>query len=329
MTRLSRFFGLPIPDVGQRDWGQRLLDWIQQAEVTLGCNSNQVMTGDDSYGLSESFTLAHISGPGTMDKANPTEGRWGRLLLQQAMVEGEESLGRLVGITQIVGLPSSLEFGTTLYHHAGSNALTEDPAEAVLIDSEGRLVFLPLGYCFAAAGRMFFNGLTPLQVCPVRLSSKVEQYKDGSLNPSGNFATAFDAGPALTLVFDAAVDQKHTDLMVPFLLGGEFDRWAGSDDPSVWAFRALFKTSGTATLSAYSVIDTAHVEHVIAGAGTASPGDYGWLSVMQKTIADLDGTFEPGRVCYLRLRATGASSAQIWVRPTPLVQYFPWIRWEG
>lgn len=327
-SRTTKHFGLPVPNFGGRDWGQKLLDWFDGAETTLGCNTNLVRAADVDHGIGERYTLAALDGAGNFVKADPSAGRWGRLLLQAPMVAGDEVLARLLGVSLALGLPVAVEAKGTVYHSASGNRLTDDPDHAVFL-SGGRLQFLPLGFAFSGGGSVFFNGLLPVQACPTIMSGRCDEHRDGSGNPADSFALLYDSGPAYHLQFDAAATVKHLDLLFPFVVGGDFDRWLATDSETVWGARATFKTQGSASLVARSVIDAAGVETMLSADPGASDSAYGTLTVKQKTIADADGDFTPGRTAYLRLRASGGSSAQIWVRPNLLLQYFPWYRWEG
>lgn len=330
-TSLSELFQLPIPAENATDWGDTMRDWLNLAEKTLGCNTNLAIVCDTTFGIATKHTLAYLVDDESAQKANPATGRWGRSLLQTTMVHGELVLARLLGVSKMTGLPVSYDdstpmSGRTLYHNAASHLVTPYPDEAV-VSASGRLVFLPLGYSYDFGASAFINTTLPLQVCPVVLSGRGIAFKDGSSNPAGTWAIVIDSGPVFKVSFTGA--SQDIDLYFPVPIPGDFDSWLSTDEDAFWAAKVDYKVSGgAAVVSVQSVIDTDGVEHAIAGVSGALTS-FDVVTLRMKKLADLTtAVWTPGKVAYIRVRATGNNAEDAYVRPHIMLQYFPFFRWQ-
>jgi hypothetical protein len=328
----SRHFGLPIPNLGSIRSGQDLIDWMTQAETTMGCNTNLVLTADTGAGIAQQYTLAHMATESDAQKADPSDGRWGRLLLQETMVNGEEVMGRLIGIStvgSVSGIAASVEDGATVYHDADSNTLTVDPDDAVVAGADDRIYFLPLGFAFEGGAQVFFVGNLPLQVCPSVQTGKGIEYKPGLNDPAGSWTDVLhSSAPAQQITFGAGAVTESIDLYLPFVVPADFDRWLDKDTDAFWAALISFITTGNGALAVVGIVGTDGAEVAITGVTGTSVGSYSDLVLRQKKLYDAGATMTPSGIAYLRLRASGHSSAVVRVRPTAPIQYFPLVTWS-
>lgn len=327
MSRVTSLFGLEIPKAGSINWGSQVTRFFEQMEEQLGCNSNLAMISDTAHGIGYAGQLAQLSSADGAVKADPSAGRWGRTVAQTTMVNGQQQLYRLLGITQIRGATGASLYDT-LYHDADSADLTNDIDAALVADSTS-IKFLPMGFAFNGGEFGLFSGVEPLVVCPNIPTGQFTQYKPGVNDPSGSFATVFDSGPALSITLDASGSQQYIDLIAMFAIPGNFLGWSAIDSANIWAARTLFKTTGDGQVSVQSVIDSAGSEHAITGVSGTSVGSYGTLALRQKKVRDAAGTWTPGGTAALRLRCQGSSSAVIRVRPTALTCYLPEVTWQA
>lgn len=325
--RRTALFGIEIPEQPARDWGDKVVNFFQEMEEQLGCNSNLAMAADTGSGTAAAFGLCSLASADTIKAGNPSAGRWGRVVPQVSMVNGHRTLCRLLGVTRMLGVEGSIA-NQTVYHDADSARFTLDVDDAIVADATG-IRLLPLGYAFGQDDYGFLNGLRPVLTCPNRPTGQGVQYKPGVNDPAGSFAAVFDAGPALSLTFDVSGTQQFVDLVFQVAMPADFLAWSTVDSANVWAFKALFKTTGDAQVSVQSVIDTAGAEHAITGVSGTSIGAYGSLLLRHKKISDAAGTWTPSGTMALRLRCQGSTSAVVRVRSTCLMQYLPAVVWSA
>ena len=331
LRRYSRFFNLPIPNPGSVTFGQDLQDWMEQAETTMGCNTNLVLTCDTSGGIGEKYTLAALVSGSEMQKADPENGQWGRLLLQGAMIDLEEQMGRLIGLSTLSaasGIPNDVEDLATVYHSASGNTLTADPDEAVRAE-DGRIYFLPLGFTFLGGREVFFVGNLPMHVCPATFTGKGIQYKPGVNDPAGSWTDVLSSSaPAMQITFGAGAVTEYIDLYFPFVVPADFDRWLDQDSDDFWAAKFRFQTTGNGALEVIGIVGTGGTEVAISGVSGTSVGSFADLVLRQKKLYDAAATLSPSGIAYLRVRASGHTNATVQVRPTVPVQYFPHVVWN-
>lgn len=317
-------FGLPIPRLGAKNWGQTILDWFNAAERTLGCNVNLIMAANVDEGAGVAGTLVSFGGAESVLAAHPAGGRWGRAVLQAPMVSEREVLSRLLGVSVITGPGISTELGATIYHAAGGATFTTDPTDAA-VDGGNSIQFLPLGYAFAGGTEAFIVGTMPIQACPVRMTGRGRSHKPGIQDPTADWVEVFDAGPALEISFDGS--GQVIDLVFPWAVPGDFRAWIDKSGGSFWALRAVVKVTGAANVEVLEIIDS-DGDDVPLSVGTEDPTAWANADAAQSDLLDAEPTITPSTTVYIRVRATGDNGDTVRIRPHLMVQYFPVVRWQ-